>query len=74
MKRCPQCDSTHRYEYDGHIDTTTIGGELLPKLGSSIFRSARVLPVVCADCGLLAHYAAEEVIEKLDASKHWKLV
>ena len=73
MKRCPDCDSTNRYAYTGHVDMTTIGGDLIPKLGG-ILRSAKVRPVVCADCGLLAWYAGTEVIEKLRTSKHWELL
>ncbi len=73
MKRCPECDSNHVYEYDGYIDTNTIGGELLPKLRSGFFASAKVRPVVCSQCGFLRYYAAKEAIEKLSASKHWKL-
>ena len=74
MKRCPECDSNHVYEYEDYIDTTTIGWELIPKLGSGIFASAKVRPVVCAQCGFLKLYAAREAIEKLSASKHWKMV
>ena len=74
MKRCPECDSNQLYEYDGEVDTTTIGGEFLPKLGSGIFTSARVRPVLCAQCGFLKYFAAKEAIEKLSTSKHWKLV
>ena len=64
MKRCPECDSNHLYEYEDYIDTTTIGGGLIPKLGSGIFASAKVRPVVCAQCGFLKLYAAREAIEE----------
>lgn len=73
-RRCSDCRSTRLYEYESDVDTTTIGGELLPKLSSGVFGSAKVRPVVCAECGLLKYYAAKDAIEKLAASKHWKLV
>ena len=74
MKRCPECDSNQLYEYDGFIDTTTIGGGLLPELGSGMLESAKVRPMVCTECGFLKFYAAKEATEKLSAAKHWRLV
>ena len=71
MKPCPECKSNNIFQYKGYIDTTTIGGELLPKLASGMFSSAKIRPVVCVDCGFLRFYASKAALEKLEPSKHW---
>lgn len=72
MKTCPECSSQNIYHYNDVIDTTTISGELLPKLGSGMFTSAKVRPVVCAECGNLRLYVSKDAIEKMKTSKHWR--
>jgi DNA-directed RNA polymerase subunit RPC12/RpoP len=71
MKTCPECSSKEVYQYKDSIATTQLSGELLPKLGTG-FTSARVRPVVCAECGLVRLYASKETTETMTASKHWK--
>ena len=71
MSLCPECDSDDVYQYEGLIDTTTIGGELLPKLATGKFSSARMRSVVCGDCGLLRNYVDDEALDKLRSSPHW---
>ena len=72
MKTCPECNSKETYQSNELIQTTTISGELLPNLGSGMFTSAKVRPVVCAKCGNLRLYVSEEAIEKMKTSKHWR--
>ena len=72
MNTCPECDSRDIYRYKEEIDTTTISGELLPKLGSGMFTSAKVRPVICANCGNLRFYLSKAAIEKMKTSEHWK--
>lgn len=72
MKICPECNSKEVYEYDDVIETTTISGELLPHLGSGMLTSAKVRPVVCAECGNLRLYVSKDAIEKMKTSKHWR--
>jgi len=71
MAPCPECKSEEVYQYKDYIDTTTIGGELLPKLASSIFSSAKIRPVVCGNCGFLRYFVSNEALDKLKVSKHW---
>jgi transcriptional regulator with XRE-family HTH domain len=72
MKTCPECSSREVYQYNDVIETTTISGELLPKLGSGMFTSAAVRPVVCAECGNLRLYVSKDAVEKMKTSKHWR--
>lgn len=71
MIPCPECKSEEVYQYKDYIDTTTIGGELLPKLSSNIFSSAKVRPVICGNCGFLRYFVSNEALDKLKVSKHW---
>lgn len=71
---CPECRSDDVYRYEEPVDTTTIGGELLPKLAPTRFSSAKVLPVVCAACGYLRFFADDDARQRLGQSKHWRKV
>ncbi len=73
MTPCPHCHSDRVFKSEKVVDTTTIGGELLPKLASSTFSSAKMRAVVCADCGLLRYFVEPDARQTLDASKHWTL-
>ena len=74
MKPCPECKSDKVYQYKEYIDATTIGGELLPKLASNIFSSAKFRPVVCIECGYIRFFTSKEALAKLGNSKHWMQV
>jgi len=74
MNTCPECDSKDIYQYKDAIETTTISGDLLPSLGSGMFTSAKVRPVICANCGNLRLYVSKAAIEKMKTSEHWKKV
>jgi DNA-binding XRE family transcriptional regulator len=74
MTPCPECKSEEVYQYKDYIDSTMMGGELLPKLSSSIFSSAKIRPVVCSNCGFLRYFVSAEALEKLKTSKHWMRV
>ena len=73
MKPCPECQSENVYRYKETIDA--LGGhgpDLLPKLGNSLFKPAKFLPVVCGDCGYLRFFAAEEARANMETSPHWQ--
>ncbi len=72
MSPCPECGSDDVYQYREPVDSTTIGGELLPKLAPGRFSSARILPVVCGSCGYLRFFADDDARERLKESKHWR--
>ena len=74
MIPCPECKSEEVYQYKDYIDTTTIGGELLPKLASNMFSPAKIRPVVCGNCGFLRYFVSTEALDKLKVSKHWSRV
>ena len=74
MKPCPECKSENIYQCKEFVDTTTIGGELLPKLSSSMFASAKILPVICGDCGYLRNFVSKEALDKLDGAKTWEKI
>jgi len=73
MKPCPECNSTNLYQYKEAVEAGgAYGPNLLPKLESRWFSSAKFLPVVCADCGFVRLYASKESRDKLKESKHWR--
>ena len=74
MSPCPECRSDQVYQYEELIDTTTIGGELLPKLATGRFSSAKMRAVVCGDCGFLRYFVDKTALEKMRSSKHWNRV
>lgn len=74
MPTCPECNSEELFQYKDLIDTTTIGGELLPKLASGRFSSAKMRAVVCGECGFLRYFVDNEALQKMKASKHWDRV
>ncbi len=74
MSPCPECRSDEVYQYEDLIDTTTIGGELLPKLATGRFSSAKMRCVVCGDCGFLRYFVDEAARQKMKSSKHWNRV
>ena len=74
MPTCPECRSENLFQCKDLIDTTTIGGELLPKLSSGRFSSAKMRAVICGDCGFLRYFVADEALQKLRSSKHWSRI
>lgn len=70
---CPNCRSHTLYEGPpvgvggGH------GPDYLPGLGG-FCQSARLVPVVCRDCGLTRLFAVREARAKLKESRKWKSV
>ncbi len=74
MSPCPECRSDDVYRYDGTVDTTTIGGELVPKLAPGRLSSAKLNCVVCGDCGFLRYYVDADARAKMRSSKHWQRV
>ena len=72
MTPCPECRSDEVYESTKVVDSTTIGGELLPGLAPGAFSSAKLRPVVCGNCGLLRFFLAAEALDKLRDSSKWK--
>lgn len=74
MSPCPQCKSDQVFQSNNLVDTTTIGGELVPKLASGMFSSAKMRAVVCGRCGLLRYFLDEAALDKLRSSAHWKRI
>jgi len=72
MKPCPECHSDNVYRYKKDIDSQGgYGPDLLPKLSSGLFSTAKFLPVICAECGYVRFYASKDALAKLETSKHW---
>jgi transcriptional regulator with XRE-family HTH domain len=71
MSPCPECRSEEVYQYKELIESSTIGGEQVPKLASSLFSAAKILPVICASCGYLRYFADSKARAKLKTSKGW---
>lgn len=74
MSPCPECSSEHVYQSQTLVETTTIGGELLPKLATRKLSAAKMRPVVCGDCGFLRYFVDSEALSKLRSSEHWHRV
>ncbi|PCJ71065.1 MAG: hypothetical protein COA62_00065 [Rhodobiaceae bacterium] len=74
MQPCPECKSDNIFQYKKAFELPGAGGELLPKLGRNIFSLAKILPVVCGDCGFVRLFAAQGARDKLEASKAWERV
>lgn len=74
MSPCPQCRSEQVYQAEKSVDTTTIGGGLVPKLASGPFSSAELRVVICGACGLVRYFVDDGARSQLEASPHWKLV
>ncbi|HSH03458.1 MAG TPA: hypothetical protein VLL52_13130 [Anaerolineae bacterium] len=72
---CPECQSTEIYRYKKLIDSAGGAGPiLLPKLNPNFLSEAKMIPVVCADCGYIRFYASLEATEKLRTSDHWEKI
>lgn len=74
MSPCPECRSDHVFQYKDPVQTTTISGELLPKLATRSLASAKMRPVVCGNCGFLRFFVEDEALRKLSSSQHWNRV
>lgn len=75
MKPCPECNSKEVYRYKKPIDAEGgYGPDLLPKLASSWYSTAKLIPVVCLECGYIRFYAAKEARHNLESSEHWEQV
>jgi len=74
LSPCPSRGSDQVYESKTLVDTTTIGGELLPRLATRRLSSAKMRPVVCGDCGYLRYFVDAEALDKLKTSEHWRPV
>lgn len=74
LRPCPECGADNVYRCENMVDTTTIGGELIPKISPRHFSSARMSVVVCASCGYLRNFVEPEALQKLSDSKNWQLL
>lgn len=74
MSPCPQCRSDQVFQSERLVDSTTIGGELLPDLASGAFSSAKLRAVVCSECGLLRYFVDDDARDKLRSSPRWRPV
>jgi|GEM_PF-609338 len=75
MKICPECQSDSVYVCNEKIETNPeCLPNMLPKLGSGLFRVAKFVPVICGECGYMRFFADEKSRSKLAESKYWDLV
>ncbi len=74
MSPCPECRSDRVFQYKGSIQTTTLSGELVPKLAGRSLTSTKIRPVVCGDCGYLRYFVDQDALDRLERSKHWNRV
>jgi predicted nucleic-acid-binding Zn-ribbon protein len=70
---CPGCGGRTLYQRENVGAGGSHGPDLLPGLGGFV-RPAKLLVVVCRDCGLTRFYAHAEARSKLKDSKKWRLV
>ena len=72
MKPCPECHSDKVYRYKDFVDAQGgYGPDLLPKLAPGIFKTSKILPVVCVECGYVRFFASKEARYNLESSEHW---
>lgn len=72
MAQCPECRSTEVYEFKKPIPAGGgYGPDFLPKLSGGPLSSAKVVPVLCASCGLIRLYATDDARSAVSQSKHW---
>ena len=71
QKNCPECNGTNLYTQGDISVRGGYGPDLLPGAGS-LFRSAKVKAVVCADCGLIRYFASQDALRKMAGSDKWK--
>jgi len=72
MKTCPECNSSKVYQYKEEIESGGgYGPDLLPKAASGLFSIAKLLPVICVECGYMRLFASEEARKTVETSKHW---
>jgi predicted nucleic-acid-binding Zn-ribbon protein len=75
MKPCPECGSDNIYRYKKPVDAEgAYGPNLLPKLASGWFSTAKILPVICAECGYTRFFASKETRHNPETSEHWEKV
>ena len=69
-KNCPECNGTNLFSHGGIQARGGYGPDLLPGT-SGIFASAKMVTVVCKDCGLIRFYASQEAIGKITSDNGW---
>ncbi|HUF51301.1 MAG TPA: hypothetical protein VMN60_10730 [Longimicrobiales bacterium] len=72
VSACPNCDGKRLYRSRKSVSAG--GGyapDVLPGLGKWGF-AAKVIPVVCQDCGMIRLFASPEARAKLASSKKWE--
>ena len=75
MKACPECNSQNVRQYRRPVAASGGDGpDLLPDLSSSFFSTAKLLPTLCLDCGLIRFYASNEAREKASKAEFWNKV
>lgn len=70
---CPHCGGTTLYRSQEVGAGGSHGPDFLPGLGRFLF-PARLVLVVCRDCGLLRFFAQPEARKKLRDAKKWKAI
>lgn len=71
LSPCPECRSEAIHRHAGTVDSSSIGGQLLPDLAPGRLSSARMDVVACADCGHVRFFLDEAAREKMRAAATW---
>ena len=69
-KLCPECGSDKIYRYQKPVYTGGgYGPDLVP--GVSGWGMAKMIPVVCTNCGYIRQFADDATTSKIESSKKW---
>ncbi|MEM7361245.1 MAG: helix-turn-helix transcriptional regulator [Pseudomonadota bacterium] len=74
LRPCPECGADKVYQCTDQVDTTTIGGELLPKISPRRFSSAKMTVIVCRACGYLRNFVEPDALAKIKDAENWRLL
>jgi hypothetical protein len=70
---CPSCEGRDLFQGPSFGARGGHGPDLLPGL-SRLLKAARLVPVVCRDCGLARFFVDAEARARLVEAKKWKRV
>jgi transcriptional regulator with XRE-family HTH domain len=74
LSPCPECRSEAVHRHAGTVDTSSIGGQLLPGLAPGRLSSARLDVVACADCGHVRFFLDDPARERMRSADTWPRV
>ena len=74
MANCPECNSSEIYKSKNPTPTGGGYGPVLLPGFNILLSSTHMIATVCTNCGLMRHYAIDETLDKVKASKKWEKV